>query len=229
MDPEQATAAFRVTALPMTRIVLVDNHTLVRAGLRALIKELPGMSVVAEAADGASGLAAVRLHRPDVLVTDLSMEGMTGIELTERATRELPSLRVIILSMFSSREHVMRAISAGASAYLLKDSTQTDLAGALESIRRGGRYFAPVAARHMSELTAESPDEDPLALLTSRQREILRMIAEGIPAKQIAHRLGISTKTVDAHRTAIKERLRVRELAELVKVACRTGLVSLEC
>lgn len=212
----------------MIRIVLVDDHTLVRAGLRALLEELPDVSVVAEAADGAAGLEAVRLCRPDVLVTDLSMEGMNGIELTERATRELPSLRVIVLSMYSSQEHVMRALSAGASAYLLKDAARSELTGALHAIRRGDRYLSAAASKRMEELTGADRTEDPLALLTMRQREVLRLIAEGVPIKRIAERLGISPKTVEAHRIAIMDRLRVRELAGLVKVAVQSGLVRFE-
>jgi DNA-binding NarL/FixJ family response regulator len=212
----------------VTRIVLVDDHTLVRAGLRALLEELPGVSVVAEAADGETGLEAVRLCRPDVLVTDLSMEGMNGIELTERATRALPSLRVIVLSMYSSQEHVMRALSAGASAYLLKDAARSELTGALDAIRRGERYLSAAASKRMGELTGAIRTEDPLALLTMRQREVLRLIAEGVPVKRIAQRLDISPKTVEAHRIAIMDRLRVRELAGLVRVAVQSGLVSFE-
>lgn len=212
----------------MTRIVLVDDHTLVRAGLRALLEELPDVSVVAEAADGEAGLEAVRLHRPDALVTDLSMDRMNGIELTERATREFPLLRVIVLSMYSSPEHVMRALSAGASAYLLKDAARSELTGALDAIRRGERYLSAAASKRMNDLTAADGSEDPLALLTMRQREVLRLIAEGVPIKRIAQRLEISPKTVEAHRIAIMDRLRVRELAGLVKVAVQSGLVSFE-
>jgi DNA-binding NarL/FixJ family response regulator len=209
----------------MTRIVLVDDHTLVREGLRALLEEFPGVQVVAEAQDGASGLEAVRLHAPDVLVTDLSMAGMNGIELTERATREQPGLRVIVLSMYSDRQHVMRMRAAGASAYLLKDGARAELAAALEAVRRGGTYLSPAAAKRLSDASAGDGDVDPLALLTARQREVLRLIAEGVPTKQIAHRLDISPKTVEAHRATIMSRLQVREVAGLVRIAVRAGLV----
>lgn len=212
----------------MTRIVLVDDHNLVRAGLRALLEDMPGVEVVAEAAEGGAGLEEVRRHRPDVLVTDLSMSGMNGIELTERATRELPALRVVMLSMFSSREHVMRAMSAGASAYLLKDAAGSELARALDAVRRGERFLSPVASRHLRDLAADAGAEDPLALLTPRQREVLQLLAEGVAIKRIAQRLGVSPKTIETHRVAIMERLRVSGFAGLVKVAVSSGLVTFE-
>jgi len=210
----------------MIRIVLVDDHTLVREGLRALLEEFPGVQVVAEARDGASGLEAVRLHAPDVLVTDLSMDGMNGIELTERATREMPALRVIVLSMYSDRQHVVRVLAAGATAYLLKDSARGELAEALEVVRRGGTFLSPAAATRLSDPAGSGGAVDPLALLTARQREVLRLIAEGVPTKQIAHRLDISPKTVEAHRATIMSRLQVRDVAGLVRLAIRSGLVA---
>jgi DNA-binding NarL/FixJ family response regulator len=210
------------------RTVLVDDHTLVRAGLRALLDEFPGVSVVAEAGDGASGLDAVRRHRPDLLITDLTMEGMNGIELTEKATREFPDLRVIVLSMFSSKEHVLRALAAGASAYLLKDSAEDELGQALAAVAKGESYLSRGASQRMAELVANDADTDPLALLTARQREVLKLIAEGVTTKQIAHQLAISPKTVEAHRTTLMARLGIRDIAGLVRLAVRAGLVSLD-
>jgi DNA-binding NarL/FixJ family response regulator len=212
----------------MMRIVLVDDHTLVRAGLRALLDEFPDVTVVAEAGDGASGLEAVRQHHPELLITDLSMEGMNGIELTEKAMREFPTMRVIVLSMFSSREHVMRAVSAGASAYLLKDAAESELGLALAAVARGESYLSPDASQRMAELTQQDSGADPLALLSARQREVLKLIAEGVPTKQIAHRLDISPKTVDAHRTTMMARLHIHDIAGLVRLAVRSGLVSSE-
>jgi DNA-binding NarL/FixJ family response regulator len=206
----------------------VDDHTLVRAGLRALIDELPGVTVVAEAGDGAAGLEAVRRHRPELLITDLTMEGMNGIELTEKVAREFPATRVIVLSMFSSKEYITRALSAGASAYLLKDAAESELELALAAVARGESYLSPAVSRRVVELLQESPVADPLALLTARQREVLKLIAEGIPTKQIAHQLEISPKTVDAHRAELMARLGIRDLAGLVRLAVRAGLVSAE-
>ncbi|HET8690845.1 MAG TPA: response regulator transcription factor [Steroidobacteraceae bacterium] len=212
----------------MIRVVLVDDHTLVREGLHALLTEFPGVQVVAQARDGASGLEAVREHAPDLLLTDLSMAGMNGIELTERATREQPGLRVIVLSMYSDRQHVMRVLAAGASAYLLKDSARSELAEAIAAVVRGGKFLSPAAAKQLSDPAAGQGEADPLALLTERQREVLRLIAEGVPTKQIAYRLDISPKTVEAHRATIMARLKVRQVAGLVRIAVRSGLIAPE-
>lgn len=212
----------------MIHVVLVDDHTLVRAGLRALLDDLPGVTVVAEAGDGASGLEAVRRCRPEILITDLNMTGMNGIELTERATREFPALRVIVISMFSSKEHVMRAISAGASAYLLKDAAENELRLALSAVSRGESYMSDGASHRVAELSGGDTETDPLALLTPRQREVLKLIAQGVTTKQMAHELSISPKTVEAHRTVLMERLGIRDVAGLVRLAVRAGLVSLD-
>jgi DNA-binding NarL/FixJ family response regulator len=209
------------------RIVLVDDHTLVRAGLRALLDEMPEVAVVAEAGDGATGLAAVREHAPDLLITDLTMDGMNGFELTAKVTREFPETKVIVLSMYSSKEHVLRAMSAGASAYLLKDAAESELSLALAAVSRGESYLSAGASRRMTEL-ALGPDlaeSDPLARLTARQREVLKLIAEGAGTKQIAHQLNISPKTVEVHRSELMSRLGIRDIAGLVRLALRAGLV----
>lgn len=211
----------------MMRIVLVDDHTLVRAGLRALLDDMPDVAVVAEAGDGATGLAAVREHGPELLITDLTMEGMNGFELTEKVTRERPDTKVIVLSMYSSKEHVLRAMSAGASAYLLKDAAESELGLALAAVARGESYLSAGASRRMTELAA-APDlgeTDPLARLTVRQREVLKLIAEGAGTKQIAHALNISPKTVEVHRSELMSRLGIRDIAGLVRLALRAGLV----
>jgi DNA-binding NarL/FixJ family response regulator len=210
------------------RIVLVDDHTLVRAGLRALLDEMPEVAVVAEAGDGATGLAAVREHAPDLLITDLTMDGMNGFELTAKVTREFPETKVIVLSMYSSKEHVLRAMSAGASAYLLKDAAENELSLALAAVSRGESYLSAGASRRMTEL-ALGPDlaeSDPLARLTARQREVLKLIAEGAGTKQIAHQLNISPKTVEVHRSELMSRLGIRDIAGLVRLALRAGLVA---
>jgi DNA-binding NarL/FixJ family response regulator len=212
----------------VTRIVLVDDHTLVRAGLRALIETIPEMSVIAEAGDGRGGLAAVQAHRPDVLVTDVTMGDMTGLELTERVRAAFPEIRVVILSMFATDEYVIRALKAGASAYLLKDAAQQELEIALRAALRGETYLSPGASKRLVERVTGAAAPTPLDSLTPRQREILRLIAQGVPAKEIAHRLGVSRKTVDAHRAQIMERLEIADTAGLTRFAIREGLVSSE-
>ena len=210
----------------MTSVVLVDDHTLVRAGLRTLIETISGMSVVAEAGDGRSGLAAVQAHRPEVLITDVSMGDMTGLELTEKVRAELPATRVIILSMFSTDEYVMHALKAGASAYLLKDAAQHELEIALRAVLRGETYLSPGASKKLVERVTGESAATPLDSLTPRQREILRLIAQGVRSKEIAHRLTLSRKTVDAHRAQIMERLGIDDIPGLVRFAIRSGLVS---
>lgn len=209
----------------MTRVVLVDDHTLVRAGLRSLLEALPGISVVAEAGDGAAGLQAVREHQPDVLITDVTMAGTTGLELAESVRAQFPATRVIMLSMFSSDEYVMRALKAGASAYLLKDAAESELEIALAAVARGETYLSPGASQRLVDrVTGATPD--PLEALTARQREILALIAQGVHTKEIAHRLKLSRKTVDAHRSQIMERLDIADITGLVRFAVRAGLVS---
>lgn len=210
----------------MTRIVLVDDHTLVRAGLRAVIEAIPGVSVVAEAGDGQAGLAAVRAQRPDVLITDVTMAGMNGLELTEKVRAEFPGVRIIVLSMLSSEEYVMRALKAGASAYLLKDAATVELELALAAAARGETYLSPGASKRLVERATGKAAAGPLDVLTSRQREVLRLIAEGIHTKEIAHRLRLSPKTVEAHRAQIMERLDIRDIPGLVRLAIRAGLIS---
>ena len=212
----------------MTRIVLVDDHTLVRAGLRALIETLPGMTVAAEAGDGQGGLQAVRAEQPDVLITDVSMGDMTGLELTERVRAAFPQVRVLILSMFVTDEYVMRALKAGASGYLLKDAAQHELEIALHAALRGETYLSPGASKRLVERVTGQAPAGPLEVLTPRQRQILKLVAQGEHPKEIAHRLGLSRKTVDAHRAQIMERLRVDDLPGLVRLAIREGLISSE-
>lgn len=211
----------------MTRIVLADDHTLVRAGLRAVIESIPGVTVVAEAGDGAEGLEAVRAHRPDCLITDVTMKGMNGLELTEKVRAEFPDVRVIVLSMYSSEEYVMRALNAGASAYLLKDAATAEMQLALEAAARGETYLSPGASQRLVErATGKGPGVGPLDALTARQREVLRLIAEGVHTKEIAYRLRLSPKTVESHRTQIMDRLAIHDIPGLVRFAVRNGLVS---
>lgn len=212
----------------MTRIVLVDDHTLVRAGLRAVIEAIPGVSVVAEAGDGQAGLAAVRAHRPDVLITDVTMAGMNGLDLTEKVRAEFPGVRVIVLSMLSSEEYVMRALKAGASAYLLKDAATAELELALAAAARGETYLSPGASKRLVDRATGAAPAGPLDVLTARQREVLRLIAEGVHTKEIAHRLRLSPKTVEAHRAQIMERLAIGDIAGLVRFAIRSGLITPE-
>lgn len=212
------------------RIVLVDDHTLVRAGLRSLLDSIPGVEVVAEAGDAAAGLDAVRKHRPDVLITDVTMGESSGLELAERVRAELPATRIIVLSMFSSEEFVLRALKAGASAYLLKDAAAAELELALAASARGETWLSPGASKRLVERVTRpaGASAGPLDALTPRQREILKLIAEGVHTKEIAYRLKVSAKTVESHRAQIMERLGIRDVPGLVRLAIRAGLISAE-
>jgi DNA-binding NarL/FixJ family response regulator len=209
------------------RVVLADDHAVVRRGVRSLLEAAPDIEVVAEAGAGHEALAAVAAHRPDVLVTDIAMPGLTGLELAERVARDFPATRVLILSMHEEKAYATRALALGAAGYLLKNASGPECEAAVRAVVRGESYFSPAVSGHLvAEYTrlaqAEAAASDPL---TPRQREILRLIAEGLPTKAIARRLGISAKTVEAHRGQLMERLGIHDVAGLVRYAIRTGLV----
>jgi DNA-binding NarL/FixJ family response regulator len=211
-----------------TTILLADDHTLLRAGLRSLLEGMDGFEVVAEAGDGAEALALIRRHRPDVVLMDVHMKGMSGIEAAEHAKRDFPDVRVIMLSMHAEEEYVARALQAGASGYMLKDAATLELQLALTVVMKGEMYLSPAVSRQVVEGYVRSGAANPAAQLTERQREILKLIAEGLSSKEIAYRLGLSAKTVDTHRAQIMERLGIRDIAGLVRFAIRAGLVSLD-
>jgi DNA-binding NarL/FixJ family response regulator len=214
-----------------TRILLVDDHLLVRAGLRALIESMPGMEIVAEAANGREAIGLARQHRPDLVIMDISMTELNGIEATEELVHDLPGIRVLILSMHSAEEFVGRAMRAGASGYVVKDSVPMELRLAIEALGRGEVYLSPRVSRCVvSALTrgiAKSPGSS-LERLTLRQREVLQMVAEGKSTREIAAALAVSVKTVETHRAAIMDRLDIHDIAGLVMYAARNHLVSLD-
>jgi DNA-binding NarL/FixJ family response regulator len=211
----------------LTRVLLADDHSLVRAGIRALLNEIPGLQVVAEAADGREALDLARIHRPNLVLMDISMRGLNGIEATSQLRRDLPDVRVIILSMHASEEYVTQALRAGASGYMLKDSATQELALAIAAVMRGEAYLSPSISKQLVERYVQGGgvDTGPLDVLTSRQREILQLIAEGRSTKEIAHLLHLSVKTVESHRSQLMERLEIHDIPGLVRYALRVGLV----
>jgi DNA-binding NarL/FixJ family response regulator len=212
------------------RVLLVDDHALVRSGLRALIEAFPGVKVVAEAADGNAALELVARERPDVVLMDVTMPELNGLEATTRVIRKFPEVRVLVLSMHAEEEYVGLALRAGAAGYLLKDASASELELAIRSVARGDTYLTPAATKGVVadylQRGAEPPT--PRERLTSRQREILQLIADGHTTKEIARRLGLSVKTVEAHRTQLMERLGIHDIAGLVRWAIRAGLVGPE-
>jgi len=209
------------------RVLLADDHALLRAGIRALLQGVPGIEVVAEANDGREALELLKTHHVHVLVSDIGMAGMNGLEAAARVAKEFSHVRVIILSMHSSEEYVSQALKAGASGYLLKDSVPAELELAIRAVAKGETYLSPAVSKHVISgyMQRLSGDANPLDALTPRQREILQLIAEGKTTKEIAKILKIGIKTAETHRAQLMERLDIHDVAGLVRYAIRVGLV----
>lgn len=209
--------------LQTIEIVLADDHELVRSGIKSLLSAMEGVRVIAEARDGEELLAVLELVRPDVVVTDITMPGMDGITALTKIRERHPELRVMVLSMHDSPEAVRQAVAHGACAYVRKDATAYELEIALRNVVRTGSHFDANEARLLLESSAPAPGE----LLTERQVEVLILLARGKSSKEIAFELGLSSKTVDVHRTHIMERLALHDLPNLTLYAVRKGLISL--
>ena len=218
------------------RVVLVDDHTLVRAGMRALLDKMPGIDVVAEAIDGREAIQLLGTTQPDIVVMDIAMRGLNGLEATAQIKKDAPQVRVIILSMHANEEYVIQAIHAGAMGYLLKDAATAELELAVRAVARGETYLSPVVSKHViSNYLQRVSGDDSEGLrretsfgdsLTSRQREILQLIAEGHTTREIAETLHLSVKTIETHRTQLMDRLDIHDIAGLVRYAIRTGLIT---
>ena len=208
------------------RVVLVDDHALVRAGMRSLLGSMEHVAVVGEAASGEEALALAGTAQPDVVLMDIAMKGMTGLQAASRLREVCPGVRVIILSMHAGEEYVLQALRAGAVGYLLKDAATGELELALRSVMRGESWFSPAVSRQVVEGYVQRVGGEPAAdVLTARQREVLRLVAGGKSTKEIAFDLNLSVKTVETHRAQIMERLGIRDVAGLVRYALRTGLI----
>jgi DNA-binding NarL/FixJ family response regulator len=210
------------------RVVLADDHTLVRAGIRALLEKLPEVNVVGEADDGREVLNLIKRQHPDVVLTDIAMPGLNGLEAAERITRDFPDVRVIILSMHSNEEYVTRALRAGVAGYLLKKAAAAELETALHRVIRGEIYLSrEISTRPPGKfpIYGIAGRQSPLERLTWRQREVLQLIAEGRNTKQIGGILKISPKTVEYHRMKLMDCLNVHDIPGLVRFAFRVGLI----
>jgi DNA-binding NarL/FixJ family response regulator len=213
------------------RILLADDHTLVRAGIRALLETFPDVMVVAETGDGREAVELAGAKGANIVLMDIAMPGLTGLEAAARIVKEHPQIRVVILSMHANEEYIRQALRAGASGYLLKDAATTELELALRAVARGQTYLSPAVSRRVVEdYLAQAPEraDAPAQVLTARQREILQLIAEGKSTKQIAALLGVSVKTVETHRADLMQRLDIHDLAGLVRYAIREGLAQPE-
>lgn len=211
------------------RILLADDHALVRAGIRSLLESLPDVEVVGEAADGHEALRLMGELRPDIALMDVSMPNLNGLEAALRAARDHPHVRIVILSMHADDAYVREALRAGAAGYLLKRADRSELELAVRAVARGETWLSPAVAKTVATAFARTEQatqgRGPFDLLTPRQREILQLVAEGESTKQIAQRLRLSVKTVETHRAQIMERLGVRGVPGLVRYALRVGIV----
>lgn len=214
------------------RILLADDHALIRAGIRALIEDLNGYEVVGEAEDGSEAIDLADALQPDIVLLDISMKRVGGIEALHELASRSPSSKVLMLSMHTGPDMVLKALQQGAHGYLLKDSAIIELRLALEAMRRGDRYLSsaivqPVIERAVQQAPAGT-SSDASQLLTARQVEILRLIARGESTRSIASGLGLSVKTVETHRAQIMHRLKIHDVAGLALFAVREGIIQLD-
>jgi two-component system response regulator NreC len=212
------------------RILLADDHIVMRTGLRALLERQPNLEVVGESENGRETVALAASLRPDVVVMDVGMPVLNGIEATQMIVTQCPTIAVVILSMHADESYVMRALKAGARGYLLKDSAAADLIGAIQAISQGKSFFSPKVSRILAEdyvrVLKQKGAVDTYDLLTSREREILQLLAEGKANKEVATALNISPYTVETHRSHILQKLNLHNSAELVLYAVRKGIIS---
>lgn len=210
------------------RVLLADDHTLVRAGLRGLLQGISGVEVVGEAEDGHEAVQLATQLQPDVVLLDIGMPGLNGLDAAAQLLKADSRTRVLILSMHTAEEYVLRALRAGCAGYLLKRSAVTELEIAVRAVARGETYLSPTVSKKVVDdyVGRTGGSADPLEALTPRQREILQLVAEGHTSKEIADRLQLSFKTVEAHRAQIMERLNLEDVTGLVRFAVRVGLVT---
>ncbi len=202
-----------------------------RAPLRPLLRDLPGVQLVAEVSDGRAALPLIAAFQPDIALVDAALPGLNGLDLTERTRKEHPRTRVLVLSTEPEREHVAQALRAGAAGYLLKNTAdRTELDVALRAVAQGHTYLSPAVTKPVAEAFVRSipvaPSTGPFPQLSPRQHEILRLIAKGSSTREIAQRLGLSVKTIETHRAQLMRRLGIREVAGLVRYAIRAGIIS---
>jgi two-component system response regulator NreC len=212
------------------RILLADDHTVMRNGLRLLLERQPNLRVVGEAADGRQAVALSESANPDVVIMDIGMPNLNGIEATRQIVNRNPRTAIAILSMHSDESYVIRALKAGARAYLLKDSAEADLLAAVRALTEGKSFFSPAISKilvedYMRQLESRGA-EDTYELLTNREREILQLLAEGRTNKEVANMLNLSLYTVETHRTHILQKLNLHSVPELILYAVRKGIIA---
>ncbi|MBI9108371.1 MAG: response regulator transcription factor [Spirochaetales bacterium] len=215
--------------MKLIQVFLADDHTIVRSGIRSLLEAEDGIEVVGEAEDGREAVEKVREIRPDVVLMDIGMSGLNGLEATIQIKQACPKVKVLILSMHTDEQYVQHALQAGGSGYLVKQAAEAELLVAIKAVNMGKTYLSPEISKNIVEgylrHSSDGEEDDEYSILTSREREVLQLVAEGQTNKEVAVLLDISVKTVDAHRTHIMSKLRVKNSAELVLHASRMGLL----
>lgn len=211
------------------RVLLADDHGIVRRGMKALLELEPGLEIVGEAADGLETLHLCETLRPDVVILDIAMPRLNGVDVAARAVKQDPNLKVIILSMYADESYVVRAMAAGAKAYLLKDATEEDLLPAVRAVASGRSFFSPAVSRLLLEDYVRNLKrrglEDSYHLLTDREKQVLQLLAEGRSNKEVAADLGVGVSTVETHRANLMQKLGLRNTAEIVLYAVRKRVI----
>ncbi|HKW21063.1 MAG TPA: response regulator transcription factor [Ktedonobacterales bacterium] len=224
----EETVPDRVDSGPI-RVLLADDHTILRAGLKMMLSVQPDIEIVGEASDGRQAIAEAQRVQPDVILMDITMPELNGIEATRQVKKLLPETRVLVLTMHENEEYLFQVLRAGASGYILKEAADTELISAIRSVYAGRFYLSPPAQAMMvgdyMQRVRTGEEHDSYSGLTEREREILKLVAEGYTNNQIGERLVISPKTVDTHRTHVMDKLNLHSRAELVKYAMRRGLL----
>ncbi|MDR3610009.1 MAG: response regulator transcription factor [Ignavibacteriaceae bacterium] len=219
------------------KVILVDDHELVRTGIRSLIQNISGVEVIAEANNGRDAVRLIDELMPDLVLLDIAMPELNGLEVVSRISKDNTNTKVIILSMHKNEEYVVQALKAGAAGYLLKDSSANELEIAVNAVIRGETYLSPAISKHVVDnylrrITDVQADKDKgpdiFKQLTSRQREILQLIAEGNSTKEIANKLNVSIKTVETHRMQLMDRIGIHDVAGLVRYAIRMGIITVK-
>jgi DNA-binding NarL/FixJ family response regulator len=216
-----------LNAVDRIRVLIADDHTLVRAGIRSLLEKLPGIVVVAEASGGGEVIGLVAQHRPQIVLMDIAMPNLNGLDATRKLAELHPDVSVVILSIYSDEEHVYQALQAGVSGYLLKGAAIEELDLAIRSAARGETFLSPQVSRPViDEYIRRTHASRPGEFLSTRQRQVLLLIAEGKTMKQVAMELGIGVKTAETHRAQLMDRLNIHDVAGLVRYAIKMGLVN---
>ena len=214
-------------------VLLVDDHNIVRQGLRALFVAEGDITIVAEAQTGREAVQLAVKHHPEIVVMDLAMPLLNGWEATRQILKALPTAKIVVLSTYGDDEHIQQAIAAGAAAYLLKQTAAADLVKAIREVKKGNAYFSPLIAKRLREKscapapTAEQKPKEPEIELTPREAEVLQLIAEGFANKQIAAELNLSVKTVEKHRQQVMQKLKIHDIAGLVRHAAAKGIIEM--